>query len=136
MAKDVIEYGNGDTRIRIEGINKTVRKLKQAGADAQDMKDLMHSIGEMVVGKAQASVPKASGTLAETIRAGRGQTKAVVRAGGAKAPYAGAINYGWPARNIRPTRFLNDAANSNRGEAIQMLEQGFQEIIRRNDLAG
>lgn len=135
MAGDVLEFGNGDSRVRIEGLNRAVRNLKKAGADSQDLKDLMHSIGEVVVSAAQADVPKVSGNLAGTIRAGRGATKAVVRAGGAKAKYAGVQNYGWPARNIRATHFLTNAADRNQGTAVQMLEQGFEEIIARNDLA-
>lgn len=130
--RDVVSYGNGDTHIRIEGLNSTIRSLKRAGAQADDLKDLMHSIGEVVVREAQSDVPKVSGSLAATIRAGRGSTKAVVRAGGARARYAGAINYGWPARNIRATHFLTDAANRNEGTAVNMLEEGFQEILRKS----
>lgn len=135
MSKDVIEIGNGDTRVRIEGLNKTIRGLRKAGADAQDMKSLMHSIGEVVVRAAQGDVPKASGKLSDTIRAGRGATKAVVRAGGARAPYAGVQNFGWPSRNIRATNFLTSAANRNQGTAVDMLQQGIEEIIRKNGLA-
>lgn len=135
MADDLIEIGNGDARIRITGLNRTIRNLKKAGADAQDMKDLMHSIGEVIVRASQSEAPEVSGRLAGTIRAGRGATKAVVRAGGAKAPYAGPINFGWPARNIRATGFLTDAANRNQGTALDMLDKGIQEIIERNGLA-
>jgi hypothetical protein len=135
MASDIVELGNGDSSIRIEGLNRTIRSLKKAGTDAQDLKDLMHAIGEVIVRAAQADVPKKSGALAQSIRAGRGATKAVVRAGSAKVPYAGPINYGWAARNIRGGRFLNNAANSNQGTAVDMLDRGIQEIIKRNDLA-
>ncbi|WP_146238602.1 HK97 gp10 family phage protein [Curtobacterium sp. MCPF17_003] len=136
MPQDVIEFGNGDSRVRIEGLNKTIRGLRKAGADSQDMKDLMHAIGEVVVGAAQGGVPKETGKLSDTIRAGRGATKAVVRAGGARAPYAGVQNYGWPSRNIRGTNYLTDAANRNQSTAVDMLQQGLEEIVRRNDLAG
>lgn len=118
--------------VRVEGLSRTVRALRAAGADVTDVKDLMHEIGQLIVNASQP--PRKAGTLADTIRAGRGTTKAVVRAGGAKAPYAGPINYGWPARNIASTHFLNDAADREKGEAVATLDRGIAEILRRNDL--
>jgi hypothetical protein len=118
--------------VRVEGLNKTVRALRKSGADMQDMKDLMHEIGMLIVNATDA--PRATGNLAGTVRAGRGATKAVVRAGGARAKYAGVQNYGWPARNIPGTRFLNEAAEREKGNALSTLDQGIGEILRRNDL--
>lgn len=96
------------------------------------MKELMHDLG-MIVVKA-ANPPSRSGRLRETLRAGRGKTKAVVRAGGARAPYAGVIHYGWPAHNIGRQPFLLDALNAERGDILQTLEQGLEEILKKNDL--
>lgn len=109
-----------------------MRALTRAGADAEDMKDLMHSIGMIVV--SAAAPPVVSGNLASTIRAGRGKTKAVVRAGGAKAKYAGVIHYGWPARNIAATNFLSEALAANRGEVFDALKRGIDELLKKNDL--
>src|SRR5690606_32966995 len=106
MANDTIEYRNGGTRVRIDGLNRVVRKLNAAGADAEDMRDLMHDLGNIVI--AGANEPIDSGRLSADIRSGRGKTKAVVRAGGARVPYAGVIHYGWPARGITPQPFLTD----------------------------
>lgn len=127
-------YSSGayNAGVRIEGLNRTVRALSKAGADAQDMKDLMHEIGMLVVTAAQP--PRASGTLAGTIRAGRGKTKAVVRMGGARAPYAGVQEYGWPARNISRTGTLEDALTRERGPAVAKLDEGIGAILRKNDL--
>ena len=126
------EFGSGAGRVRIEGLAKTVRALEKAGADSQDMKDLMHALGMFVVNAADA--PVLSGTLQGTIRAGRGKTKAVVRAGGARAPYAGVIHYGWPARNIQPTNFLSEALQRERGDILSALDDGLADILRKNDL--
>lgn len=109
-----------------------MRALTKAGADAQDMKDLMHSIGSIVVDAADA--PAKSGALAGTIRAGRGKTKAVVRAGGARTPYAGVIHYGWPARGISPQPFLTEALQANRSAVFAALEAGIDELISKNGL--
>ncbi|MFJ2544394.1 hypothetical protein [Microbacterium sp. NPDC087589] len=119
-------------RIRVEGLRKTIRALDQAGVDVQDMRDLMHSIGMLVV--TAATPPRASGALAGTLRAGRGKTKAVVRAGGARAPYAGVIHYGWPARGIAARPFLTDALSRKRSDVFRALDQGVSQILKSNDL--
>lgn len=118
--------------VRIEGLNKVIRSMSKAGADAQDMKDLMHEIGMLVVSAAHP--PALSGTLAGTIRAGRGKTKAVVRMGGARAPYAGVIEYGWAARNISKAGTLEAALTSQQGAAVAKLDDGIGAILRKNDL--
>lgn len=126
------EIADGPVRMRVTGLSRTIRAMERAGADAQDMKALMHSIGSLVVNA--AGPPVLSGTLAGTIRAGRGKTKAVVRAGGARAPYAGVVHYGWPARDIAPQPFLTEAIQSERSDILRALEQGIADITHRNDL--
>ncbi|OZD30815.1 hypothetical protein CH252_40600 [Rhodococcus sp. 06-1477-1B] len=109
-----------------------MRALTRAGTDAADMKALMHEIGSIVVDA--ASPPTKSGALAGTIRAGRGKTKAVVRAGGARAPYAGVIHYGWPTRNIPAQPFLSAALDANRAAVFERLDTGLDELLRKADL--
>lgn len=132
MQADVQEIVAGDVRLRIEGLNRVIRQLSKAGADAQSMRDLMHDIGMLVVNDAHP--PVRSGTLAGTMRAGKGKTKAVARAGGARIPYAGVIHYGWPARNIRPQPFLTEALQRQRGAVFNKLEDGLQELIEKTGL--
>lgn len=129
---DDFEIANGDVRIRVTGLGKTIRAMSKAGADATDLKDLMHSIGLMVIGR--ANPPVKTGRLAGSMRAGRGKTKAVVRAGRASVPYAGVIHYGHPARNIKPNPFYITALQSSQGKALQMLDEGLAEILEKNNL--
>lgn len=126
------EFGTGTARVRVKGLSKTVRALERAGADSTDMRELMHELGMIVVREADA--PVLTGRLASTIRAGRGKTKAVVRAGGARAPYAGVRHYGWPARNITGDPFLTAALQARRSDVLDALDQGLDEILRRADL--
>ena len=129
---DDFEIVSGDVRLRVEGLGRTLRALSKAGADSEDMKDLMHRIGTLVV--RAANPPVLSGRLSGTIRAGRGKTKAVVRAGGARAPYAGVVHYGWPARNIAPNQFLTEALSRRRGDALRALDQGIADLLKKNHL--
>jgi len=133
MAKtqDVSERYRG-VSVRTQGLAKTARALEKAGADSTDMKQLMYDIGMLVV---RASLPPVlTGRLASSIRAGRGKTKAVVRAGGARVPYAGVIHYGYPARNIEPQPFLLQALQQERGDVFTKLEDGIDDILRKNNL--
>ena len=132
MSGDDFEIASGDVRLRVEGLGKTLKAMSKAGADAEDMKDLMHAIGNVVVQAAQP--PNRSGSLADTLRAGLGKTKAVVRAGGRKAPYAGVIHYGWPARNIVAQPFLSEALSATRPELLSMLNDGLGDLLRKNNL--
>jgi hypothetical protein len=95
---------------------------------------LNHQLGLIVI--AHAKVPRASGTLTGTLRAGRGATKAVVRAGYAKrAPYAGVIHYGTPDGNIRSNPFLTDALKRSQSQIVTALTNGMDDILRKNNLA-
>jgi len=133
MAKtqDVVEKYRG-VSVRTTGLAKTARALEKAGADSTDMKQLMFDIGMLIV---RASLPPVlTGRLSSSIRAGRGKTKAVVRAGGARVPYAGVIHYGYPARNIEPQPFLLSALERKRGDVFTELENGIDDILRKNNL--
>lgn len=133
MAKGAdFEAAGGGVRVVVKGLSRTLRALSAAGADAEEMRDLMHAIGMTVV--RSASPPRRSGNLANTLRAGKGKTKAVVRAGGARAPYAGVIHYGWPARNIAPQPFLLRALQAQRGNVLQQLDNGLGDLLKKNNL--
>ncbi|MGV9183742.1 HK97 gp10 family phage protein [Arcanobacterium canis] len=125
-------------KLRARGLKETARALEKAGADTSDMKTLMHDIGEIVVKAAMPHVPRVSGKLASTIRAGRGKTKAVVRAGGKRAPYAPIVHYGYRGglfKKGRPRRaFLADAITREQSAIVDKLSEGLGEIFDRNNL--
>lgn len=118
--------------VKVEGLAKLNRSMKQAGVEAQDQKDLMFKLGNIVASKANA--PAKTGALANTVRAGKGKTKAVVRAGGARTPYAGVIHYGWPARGIAPNPFLLNALSQSSTELVEGIDDGIANILRKNGL--
>lgn len=131
MLNDVSRTYQGVT-IRTQGLARTSRAINNTAADSQDMKQLMFDIGMLVVRAAQP--PVLTGRLASSIRAGRGKTKAVVRAGGARVPYAPVIHYGDSKRGIGPQPFLLEALREKRGDAIQKLEQGIDDLLKKNEL--
>ena len=134
MAVSDINFEANGVRIRIEGLAKTFRAMEAAGVAAESMRDLMHSIGLIVVSAARPNAPTLSGALAGDIRAGKGKTKAVVRAGRASIPYAGVQHYGWPARGIAAKPFLAAAVQSTRAQTFAALDDGIGELLRKQGL--
>lgn len=131
MTGDGTFYGDGAV-IRVEGLSRVLRRLNKAGVDSTDMKDTMHRIGQAVVNSAQ--VPVRTGRLKSTLRAGKGKTKAVVRMGGARAPYAGVIEYGWRARGITGTGGVSAARDARRDESERMIRDAIEQLLRKNNL--
>ncbi|MBB1482493.1 hypothetical protein H5392_01300 [Tessaracoccus sp. MC1865] len=134
MAVADINFKADGVRISITGLAKTFRALEASGVAAESMRDLMHAIGLIVVSTARPDAPTLSGALAGTIRAGRGKTKAVIRAGRASVPYAGVQHYGWPARNIAAKPFLANAVQSTRAQTFAALDEGIGELLRKQGL--
>ena len=54
---------------------------------------------------------------------GATQKAGIIRAGRKTVLYAGPINYGWPARHIKPRTFVNDAVASTEGQWAKEYEQ-------------
>ena len=131
MSLDGTFYGDG-TVVRVEGLSKLNRGLRKAGVDVQRMNDVMHAIGQAVVDS--ANVPVRTGRLKSTLRAGKGRTKAVVRMGGARAPYAGVIEYGWSARGISGSMAVNRARDGRKAESQRMIREGIDQILKTNNL--
>lgn len=101
------------------------------GAEVAELRGLMEEIGMIVVKTAQPIARRVSGTMAGSIRPGRVKTRAVVRAGGARVPYAGVQHYGWRKHNISPNPFLSDALDSRTGDILDKLDSGLAEIINK-----
>lgn len=116
----------------VEGLRQVVRDLEKVGVDAADMKEVFVKIGDMVRADAAGLAPKKTGRLSASIKPTKTKNKAAVRAGSARVPYAGAINYGWRKRGIRADLFMQRAINGNVSRAIEMMEQGLDEIIQRH----
>lgn len=131
-------------RVQVRGLDDTLKAIRRAGEGSEDMRELMHSIGSVVAGTARTLAPVgASGRLSGSIRAGRGKTKAVVRAGGARAPYSGVRHYGAPLGatdvlgrviNADPSLFLVQAIDQNRTRVASMVEQGISDLLRKHAL--
>lgn len=114
------------------GLREVVRNLEKIGADVQDMKDVFLKIGEMVQADAARLAPKRSGRLSASIKPTKTKNKAAIRAGSARVPYAGPINYGWRRRGITASNFMQRAINADVDEALKMMDEGLTRIINEH----
>ncbi len=123
-------------QVSVEGARELRKALKTVGDEAKaGLKETNLEVAEIVARAAVTKVPAQSGALRETIRAAGAQTRASVKAGFKKVPYAGVIHFGWPARNIAPQTFLYDALDSRRGEVVDAYKSGMADLLRKNGLA-
>lgn len=119
--------------IRIDGLRELNARLRAAGDDSQDMPDLMHRIGNIVI--AGSRPPRKSGEIAATQRAGRGRTKAVVRAGYKKrGGHAGVVHYGDPHNGRRAQPWLVIALRRVQLQVVTEVSTGIDHILRKNNL--
>lgn len=120
--------------VRVEGLNRLVRDLQALGLDVDDLKDVFSDIAAEGARLASSFAPRRTGALAASIRGNRSKNKAVVAAGRAKVPYAGAINYGWPRRGIEASLFMQRADEVMRVRAVEMLDDGIKRKINERGL--
>jgi hypothetical protein len=119
--------------VEVRGLRELNKALAKAAEDSKDLSALMHKVGMIVVRAAQP--PRRTGNLANSLRAGRGKTKAVVRAGNnGSIPYGRVMEYGWAARNVSPRLFLNKARAEKANEIERAIFAGIDDIIRKNKL--
>jgi hypothetical protein len=123
-----------DPGFRVEGLTQVVRALDQLGVEVEDLKGAFSTLATEGAQRAASHAPKKSGRLAGDIRGNRAKSKAVVTAGRASVPYAGPINYGWPARNIVGSGFMQKASDEMEPVAIQRLEDEINKQIRLKGL--
>lgn len=117
--------------VTIKGVNEVIRSLKQYQGAVDDLKDANAAIGQKVSVTARATAPYQTGKLSGTIRPNRAMKKVQIKAGGAAVPYAGVIEYGWPARSIEAQPFLRRAAWENREYAKNEYSKNLQAIARK-----
>ncbi len=120
--------------VQVRGLPKVVRGLQAIGLEVEDLKDAFGTSASEAAAVIADEAPKRTGRLASDVRGNRAKGKAVVRAGRASVPYAGPINYGWPARNIAPDLFMQRGEEKYTPTAVRRLEEEINAAIRRRGL--
>lgn len=116
--------------VKVEGLSRVVRDLQKLGVEVDDLKDAMARIAEEVKPDYQRVTPRGeTGRLRGDFRTGKAKGKAVLYVGRASVPYAGPINYGWPARNIAPANFIAKGDETAAPKAHASLEDAISDLV-------
>lgn len=115
--------------IRVSGLNKVIRALKDVGVPAGEIAKAGKESAEVVAAEARTLVPVRSGALRNSIRTGAQQRKVIVRAGGAKVPYANPIHWGWFRRGIKPNQFFGRAIGGKIDEIYKKYFDNLQRLL-------
>ena len=119
------------TKVKVEGLARLERTLKDAGHTLDDLKALHGEVGGVIAEGAAPLVPVKTGALAASVRSSGTPKAAIVRAGGAKVPYAGVQEFGWPERNIPPHPALTASLANNEDTIIGLYEREVDETLAK-----
>ena len=113
----------------LKSLQREVRRVKDKELNAE-MKKANKAAAGVAVEKGKPKAPKVSGSLASSIKAANSAKYAAVKAGSPKkVPYAGVQHFGWPARNIQPQPFLDEAIRENFGEIRDTYEDALRAVV-------
>ena len=133
-----VDVTSGDVRVRVTGLKKVVRDMSKAGVDAEDIKDLMFAAGEIVARRASWLAPVRGGALRNNIRVGRSKTKASIKVGSARVPYARFAYFGKKDEQKgmyqKANPFIYDALNATRTQVFNKIDTGIVDILKKHDL--
>jgi hypothetical protein len=121
--------------VHVQGLRELVRDLEGVGVEVADLKEAFGGIAKRAADLAASFAPRRTGRLRASIRGDRAKNKATVRAGGAKAPYSGAINYGWRRRGIAPSGFMQRADAQIRPTVTDDIEAALVHLIQQRGLS-
>lgn len=113
----------GGGALRVDGARQLRKSLAAAGIQLDDLKAAHKELADYVVSVQRP--PVRTGRLAATVRPGATKTSAIVRAGGAKVPYANPIHWGWANRNIVANKWLTRAVD----ERQETIEEKYMRVL-------
>lgn len=113
------------------GAKQFSQTMRKAGADMEELKAVNRQAANVVKPVAASLAPARTGKLRKSIRIGASRKAGFVRAGGARVPYAGVINYGWPARHIKPRLFMNRAIASTENTWLRLYDNFVDKTMKQ-----
>lgn len=124
-----------DKALYVVGQRRFVQTMRKAGADMQQLKAVNDKAAETALPAVRSLAPHGtSGRLAGSLRTGATQKAGIVRAGRKSVPYAGVINYGWPARRITGRQFVNQGVADTERQWTELYKQFIEKAL--NEVKG
>lgn len=123
-----------EVNISIQGIKEVTDSLNRMARDLESNIELNKELSTTLSQKASALAPKLTGALASSVVGNPSAEKAQIMAGSAAVPYAGVIEYGWPAKNKEARPYLTPAVNNNIGYIIEKYNDSIQKAVQKYNL--
>lgn len=90
------------------------------------------AIKKAVVPPVRRGAPRRSGRLAKSVRALATAKRAQLAVGtNVRVPYAGPINFGWPARNIKPQEFIYSGIVKSEDQILDIYVEELNDAVKR-----
>lgn len=115
--------------VRVVGLRELRRTLRRAQADMADLKTANAKAAALVAAAARPRSPRKTGRAASTVRGNRAVGRAVVLAGGARAPYVPVIYWGWPARSIPARPWIAETARATEPQWLDAYARDIQAAL-------
>lgn len=127
-------------------VKAAIAALRRFGDEAKDdIKKVNLEAAKLVEREAKQRVPVLTGRLRASIRSSGQAGKGVVRAGGARVPYANPIHWGWPSRPeakwgtpgravggpIAANKFLTDALDSEQRRIVRLYADELEKLAQK-----
>lgn len=117
--------------VRVEGVRQLRRALSAAGDDLADFREANAAAAAIAAAAGRSQAPHRSGRLVASVRSSGTKTQAVIRAGGARIPYAGPIHWGWQRRHITAQPFLSAGAQGSEPSWLPVYTAAIDRIVAR-----
>jgi hypothetical protein len=114
----------------VEGGARLRRTLRSAGAELEDFKNVHKDVGNIILPAAKANTPVVSGRLQNTVRAAGTNGGVIIRAGGAKVPYANVIHW-WNQGRYTARPWVTTAARATEPAWLARYNKGIEEVLAK-----
>lgn len=121
-------------KVEVKGVDVLTAVLLKFSDDVKKLNGFGPEIGKLIANNASALAPKKTGALAASIGSVSTKDGVQVYAGSEKVPYAGVIEYGWPAKGRSAKPYLMPAVQNNMEAIIKKYEDGISDRIKRYNL--
>ena len=120
--------------INVKGVDTLTALLLKFSDDVKKLNGFGTEIGNLIANNASALAPKRTGALAASIGSVVKENGVQIYAGSERVPYAGVIEYGWPAKNRQAKPYLMPAVQNNMQAIIKKYEDGISGRIKKYNL--
>lgn len=114
--------------IRVDGVERLARTLEDAAKDLDDLSHVGDAIEASLLPQILARVPRRSGRLRGSVRATSTKTGVDF---GSPVVYGNPIHWGWPARHIRPQRFVWDVLTGSTDRVVSSYQTEVDRVLAK-----